>query len=66
MDLGFAADVLSGGNSSLNEELPTNMKPKLPFELKQDQGQKKSVIREHFDGLIYRLSQRLDPIDWLT
>ncbi|KAG6718962.1 hypothetical protein I3842_04G179300 [Carya illinoinensis] len=66
VDLRFAADVLSGGDSSLSEELSTSMKPKLPFGRKQDQGQKKSVIRERIDGLINRLSQRLDPIDWLT
>ncbi|KAF5459308.1 hypothetical protein F2P56_023265 [Juglans regia] len=66
VDLKFAADVLSGGDSSLSEELSTSMKPKLPFGRKQDQGQKKSVIRERIDGLINRLSKRLDPIDWLT
>ncbi|KAG2719015.1 hypothetical protein I3760_03G246700 [Carya illinoinensis] len=66
VDLRFAADILSGGESCMNEEFSTGLKPKLPFRRKQDQGQKKSVIRERVDGLVNRLSQRLDPIDWLT
>lgn len=66
LDLRFAAAVLSGGDSSINEEVSKSLKPKFPFGRKQDQGQKKSVIREQVDGLVNGLSQRLDPIDWLT
>ncbi|KAM4084703.1 hypothetical protein ACJW30_08G153500 [Castanea mollissima] len=50
----------------LEKEFSDSQKPKYPFRRKQDQGQKKSVIRERVDGLVNRLSQRLDPIDWLT
>ncbi|KAI7997727.1 Conserved oligomeric Golgi complex subunit 1 [Camellia lanceoleosa] len=32
----------------------------------KDVNQTKSVIRERVDSLVNRLSQRLDPIDWLT
>ncbi|KAK7856773.1 hypothetical protein CFP56_021540 [Quercus suber] len=54
----FAADVLSRADSNMTEEFSTAKS--------QKQGQKKSVIRERVDGLVNRLSQRLDPIDWLT
>lgn len=60
------ADVLSGADSNMTQEFSDSQKPKYPFRRKQDQGQKKSVIRERVDGLVNRLSQRLDPIDWLT
>ncbi|KAK4608347.1 hypothetical protein RGQ29_001956 [Quercus rubra] len=66
LDLRFAADVLSGADSNMTEEFSDSQKPKYPFRRKQEQGQKKSVIRERVDGLVNRLSQRLDPIDWLT
>uniref|UniRef100_A0A5B6YL27 Conserved oligomeric Golgi complex subunit 1 n=1 Tax=Davidia involucrata TaxID=16924 RepID=A0A5B6YL27_DAVIN len=66
LDLRFAADVLSGGDCNTNEELLKNSKAKFPFRWKQDVNQTKSVIRERVDGLVNRLSQRLDPIDWLT
>uniref|UniRef100_A0A7N2KQP9 Conserved oligomeric Golgi complex subunit 1 n=1 Tax=Quercus lobata TaxID=97700 RepID=A0A7N2KQP9_QUELO len=66
LDMRFAADVLSGADSNMTDEFSDSQKPKYPFRRKQEQGQKKSVIRERVDGLVNRLSQRLDPINWLT
>ncbi|PQQ01951.1 conserved oligomeric Golgi complex subunit 1 [Prunus yedoensis var. nudiflora] len=66
LDLRFVVDVLSGGDSNVSEEPSINQKAKSPFRRKQEQSHVKSVVRERFDGLINRLSQRLDPIDWLT
>ncbi|KAG5552184.1 hypothetical protein RHGRI_010318 [Rhododendron griersonianum] len=66
LDLRFVADVLSGGDSSSIEELSKNAKSKVSFRRKQDVNQTKSAIREQVDGLVNRLSQKLDPIDWLT
>lgn len=66
LDLRFVADVLSGGDSSSIEELSKNAKSKVSFRRKQDVNQTKSAIREQVDGLANRLSQKLDPIDWLT
>lgn len=66
LDLKFIADVLSGGDSNTSEELSRFPRVKPPFRWKQDQHQAKSVTRDLVDGLINRLSQRLDPIDWLT
>lgn len=66
LDLRFVADVLSGGDSSSIEELSKNAKFKVSFRRKQDVNQTKSAIREQVDGLVNRLSQKLDPIDWLT
>ncbi|KAJ6690061.1 hypothetical protein OIU85_006352 [Salix viminalis] len=66
LDLRFAADVLSGGDCNINEEMPRNSRVKIPFRRKQEQIHMKSVFRERIDGLINRFSQRLDPIDWLT
>ncbi|XP_022720208.1 conserved oligomeric Golgi complex subunit 1-like isoform X1 [Durio zibethinus] len=66
LDIRFAADVLSGGDLNVNEELSRKPKSKSSFRRKLDQIQTKSVVRERVDGLISRLSQKLDPIDWLT
>lgn len=66
LDLRFAADVLSGGDFSGNEEQSKTPKVKIPFRRKQDVQQAKSLYRERLEGLVNRLSQRLDPIDWLT
>ncbi|GMI90039.1 Conserved Oligomeric Golgi Complex 1 [Hibiscus trionum] len=66
LDIRFAADVLSGGDFNINEELSRKPKSKSSFRRKQDQIQTKSVVRDSVDGLIYSLSQKLDPIDWLT
>ncbi|XVF24630.1 hypothetical protein REPUB_Repub13aG0143700 [Reevesia pubescens] len=66
LDIRFAADVLSGGDVNVNEELSRKPKSKSSFRKKQDHIKTKSVVRERVDGLIYRLSQKLDPIDWLT
>ncbi|XP_021297373.1 conserved oligomeric Golgi complex subunit 1 isoform X2 [Herrania umbratica] len=66
LDIRFAADVLSGGDFNVNEVLSSTPKSKSSFKRKQDQIQTKSFIRERIDGLIYSLSQKLDPIDWLT
>lgn len=62
LDLRFVFDVLSGGDSNLSEE----RRAKSTFRRKQDRSHMKSAIGERFDGLIHHLSQRLDPIDWLT
>ncbi|CAK7326004.1 unnamed protein product [Dovyalis caffra] len=66
LDLRFAADVLSGGDCNINEEISRNPRVKVSFRRKQEQSQRKSVLRERIDGLINCFSQRLDPIDWLT
>ena len=66
LDLRFAADVLSGGDCNINEEISRNPRVKIPFRQKQEQSHKKSAFRERIDGLINCFSQRLDPIDWLT
>ncbi|KAK9292288.1 hypothetical protein L1049_020252 [Liquidambar formosana] len=66
LDIRFAADVLSGGDLNMNEDLSKSPVVKFPFRRKQDQKQTKSVTRDRVDGLVNRLSQRLDPIDWLT
>ncbi|KAK3002830.1 hypothetical protein RJ639_018861 [Escallonia herrerae] len=66
LDLRFIADVLSGSDFSGNEEASKTPKVKIPFRRKQDLHQSKSVIRERIEGFVNRLSQRLDPIDWLT
>lgn len=66
LDLRFVADVLSGGDSISVEESLKVPRVKTSFRWKQDQNQTKSATREHVDGLMTRLSQRLDPIDWLT
>lgn len=67
LDLRFSADILSGGDSSGNEDVPRAPKVKTSYRKRQDKHQtKKSVSQERIDGLINRLAQRLDPIDWLT
>ncbi|KAJ7969395.1 conserved oligomeric Golgi complex subunit 1 [Quillaja saponaria] len=66
LDVRFAADVLSGGDLSMIEELTRNRKGKSSGRRKQDQSQMTSAIRESINGLLNRLSQKLDPIDWLT
>ncbi|CAI9102946.1 OLC1v1001349C1 [Oldenlandia corymbosa var. corymbosa] len=66
LDLRFFADVLSGGDVTENV-VPSNVpKLKVPYRIKQGGRETKSVIRESLDGLFNRLSERLDPIDWLT
>ncbi|WCJ38931.1 Conserved oligomeric Golgi complex subunit 1 [Euphorbia peplus] len=66
LDLKFAADVLSGGDSNITEDSSKGPKLKVSFRRKQEQNQTKSVLRERTDGLINSFSQKLDPIDWLT
>ena len=66
LDLRFAADVLSGGDLNVSDDISKSSKVKLPFRRKQDQNQTKSVIREQVDGLVNRFTQIMDPIDWLT
>lgn len=66
LDLRFAADILSGGDSSANEESLKMPKVKHPFRRKQDVQLNKSVSEERVSGLISNFAQRLDPIDWLT
>ncbi|KAG4203515.1 hypothetical protein ERO13_A05G405500v2 [Gossypium hirsutum] len=66
LDIRFAADVLSGGDFNVNEELSLKPKSKSAFRRKRDHIQTKSAVRDSVDGLIYSFSQKLDPIDWLT
>lgn len=66
LDLRFASDILSGGDSKLNEELVKGTAAKISFKRKQDQNHTRSLMRDRVDGLVNCLSQRLDPIDWLT
>ncbi|OIV90581.1 hypothetical protein TanjilG_01662 [Lupinus angustifolius] len=66
LDVKFATDVLSGGDLNSVGELSSNLKPKFPVRRKQDQSLPTSAIRERSDRLLNRLSQRVDPIDWLT
>ncbi|KAJ0511191.1 putative oligomeric Golgi complex subunit 1 protein [Helianthus annuus] len=66
LDLRFAADILSGGDLSGNEEVSKTSKTKTGYRRKQDAQQQKSVVKDWIDGLVIRLSQKLDPIDWLT
>ncbi|KAJ0963141.1 hypothetical protein J5N97_028263 [Dioscorea zingiberensis] len=67
LDLRFSADVLSGGRDPKNSELDANTPVKIlkpPFRRRQSQFQAGSLSSELVMGLIRRLSQRLDPIDW--
>ncbi|KDP32491.1 hypothetical protein JCGZ_13416 [Jatropha curcas] len=66
LDLKFAADVLSGGDTNITEDLSKSPAVKISFRRKQEQKQMKSVFRARIDGLINHFSQNLDPIDWLT
>ncbi|XP_060205764.1 conserved oligomeric Golgi complex subunit 1 isoform X1 [Lycium barbarum] len=66
LDLRFAADILSGGDSTANEEPLKMPKVKHPYRRKQDVQLNKSVSEERVNGLISSFTQKLDPIDWLT
>ncbi|GAB4835330.1 Golgi transport complex subunit 1 [Ancistrocladus abbreviatus] len=66
LDLRFAADILSGGDSNMNQGLLKSPMTKFSFRRKQDENKPKSVIRERVDELINQFAQKLDPIDWLT
>ncbi|KAI3706509.1 hypothetical protein L6452_24303 [Arctium lappa] len=66
LDLRFAADILAGGDLSGNGGISKMPKTKIAFTRKQEVQETKSVTRERLDGLVNRLSQKLDPIDWLT
>lgn len=65
-DLKFAADILSGGYLNAKDEFSETAHLKTPFRRKQRAQQPNSVVSEHTKQLVNRLSQRLDPIDWLT
>ncbi|KAL2250810.1 conserved oligomeric Golgi complex subunit 1 [Sesamum indicum] len=65
-DLKFASDILSGGNFQASDELSEISKLKAPLRRKQKPQQPQSVMGERIKQLVNRLSQRLDPIDWLT
>ncbi|KAG9132988.1 hypothetical protein Leryth_015375 [Lithospermum erythrorhizon] len=62
-DLRFTADVLSGGDLPASAEIP---KVKVPYRKRQESKLVKSVTAERISMSINHLSQRLDPIDWLT
>lgn len=66
LDIKFVADVLSGGDASMNEDSLKSPVVKSPFRRKQVKNQTKSVTGDRVHELLNRLSQRLDPIDWLT
>ncbi|KAI4350187.1 hypothetical protein L6164_010693 [Bauhinia variegata] len=66
LDVKFVTDVLSGGYSNTTGELHRNLKATLPDRRKWDQSEMTLAIRERSNQLLSRLSQRLDPIDWLT
>lgn len=66
LDLRFAADVLSGYDSTVSEGLSKSPSTKFNYRRKQDRSTTKSATRERIDDLINRFSQRLDPIDWQT
>lgn len=65
-DLKFVSDILSGGNANVNEELSEAPNVRSPFRRKSKMQQPKLVVEERTKQLVNRLSQRLDPIDWLT
>ncbi|XP_073297134.1 conserved oligomeric Golgi complex subunit 1-like isoform X2 [Primulina huaijiensis] len=65
LDLKFTADCLSGGDFHANEDSSKISRVVSPFRRKQE-AQTKSVISERVNHLVNRISQRLDPIDWLT
>ncbi|KAI4367188.1 hypothetical protein MLD38_022951 [Melastoma candidum] len=66
LDLRFSYDILSGGDSNVSMESPGFAKPKYSFRMKLEPKQPASVLKTRLDGLVNQLSQRLDPIDWLT
>ncbi|XP_071690431.1 conserved oligomeric Golgi complex subunit 1 [Rutidosis leptorrhynchoides] len=66
LDLRFTADILSGGDIKGNENISKTSKTKSAYRRKQDMQQPKSAMKDRLDGLVNRLTQRLDPIDWLT
>ncbi|GAB2287118.1 hypothetical protein Dimus_021504 [Dionaea muscipula] len=66
LDLKFAADVLSGGDSNINDGSSKVLVKKFPLRRKQDQDKPKSVSRERVENLVNQFARRLDPIDWLT
>ncbi|XP_073016290.1 conserved oligomeric Golgi complex subunit 1-like isoform X2 [Primulina eburnea] len=65
LDLKFTAVCLSGGDFHANEDSSKISRVVSPFRRKQE-AQTKSVISERVNHLVNRISQRLDPIDWLT
>ncbi|KAL2324903.1 hypothetical protein Fmac_023961 [Flemingia macrophylla] len=64
LDVKFATDILSGGDSNM-VGVPAG-KAKIPVRRKQDQSSTTSAVRERSNQLLKHLSQKLDPIDWLT
>lgn len=66
LDLRFASDVLSGGDTSINVETPKSRMNRSAYRRKQDQQKTKLVNRGRIDGVTSKLTQKLDPIDWLT
>ncbi|KAL3642722.1 hypothetical protein CASFOL_013537 [Castilleja foliolosa] len=65
-DLRFAADILSGGDFHTNKEASEIASVISPLRRKQRSQQPYSLIEQRTKELVNRLSQRLDPIDWLT
>ncbi|XP_014513651.1 conserved oligomeric Golgi complex subunit 1 [Vigna radiata var. radiata] len=66
LDVKFATDILSGGDLNVVGVPSSQPKAKIPVRRKQDQSSATSAIKERSDQLLTRLSQKLDPIDWLT
>ncbi|GER41871.1 Vps51/Vps67 family (components of vesiculartransport) protein, partial [Striga asiatica] len=65
-DLKFASDILSGGDFHANKEASEITSVKSPYRRKQKTESQNSLIGQRTKELVNRLSQRLDPIDWLT
>ncbi|KAK9673533.1 hypothetical protein RND81_12G173600 [Saponaria officinalis] len=66
LDLRFAADILSGCDSNMNEGVSKSPSTKSSFRRKQEKSRSKSAMRERVDDLVNRFSRKLDPIDWQT
>ncbi|CAA0818811.1 Vps51/Vps67 family (components of vesicular transport) protein [Striga hermonthica] len=65
-DLKFASDILPGGDFHANKEASEITSVKSPYRRKQKTESKNSLIGQRTKELVNLLSQRLDPIDWLT
>ncbi|KAL6575049.1 hypothetical protein OROMI_012334 [Orobanche minor] len=65
-DIKFASDIISGGGFRANKEASEIPSVKAPFRRKPKAQQPNSLIGQRTKELANCLSQRLDPIDWLT
>ncbi|GER29042.1 Vps51/Vps67 family (components of vesiculartransport) protein [Striga asiatica] len=65
-DLKFASDILSGGDFHANKDAFEITSVKSPYRRKQKAQSQNSLMGQRTKELVNLLSQRLDPIDWLT